>query len=108
MLTRLAIVDWYGVNATEFQSYLQNFYTVFQRPIWVTEWACQNYVNTSDQCTQSEVSLFLNQTQSFMDTTPWVERYAWYGAMENLGGLNQVDIFSHLLCMVFLTYCFAG
>jgi Glycosyl hydrolase catalytic core len=34
--------------------------------------------------------LFLNQTQSFMDNAPWVERYAWFGAMKNLNGVNQV------------------
>jgi len=71
--------------------YLQNFYEIFRRPVWVTEWACQNYNNLSDQCTQQDVVLFLNQTQAFMDNTPWVERYSWFGAMKNLSGVNQVD-----------------
>lgn len=35
---------------------------------------------------------FMNATQSFMDSTDWVERYAWFGAMENLQGVNQVGI----------------
>lgn len=27
-----------------------------------------------------------------MDNTEWVERYAWFGAMENLQGVNQESI----------------
>ncbi|KAL4241257.1 hypothetical protein ABKN59_000250 [Abortiporus biennis] len=41
------------------------------RPLWVTEWACQNY----------------NQ----VDQQYWVERYAWFGAMEDMQGVNQDD-----------------
>ena len=34
-------LHWYGVNSTQFVQYLQDFHNTFQRPIWVTEWACQ-------------------------------------------------------------------
>ena len=34
-------LHWYAVNSTEFIRYLQDFHDTFQRPIWVTEWACQ-------------------------------------------------------------------
>jgi hypothetical protein len=34
-------LHWYGVNSTQFVEYLQDFHSTFQRPIWVTEWACQ-------------------------------------------------------------------
>lgn len=83
--------DWYDVNATAFQSYLETFYTTFQRPLWVTEWACQNFNNASAQCSESDVVQFMNQTQGFMDELSYVERYAWYGAMENLQGVNPVS-----------------
>ena len=39
-------LHWYDINSTAFMEYLQDFHTTFQRPIWVTEWACQ--VNTYD------------------------------------------------------------
>lgn len=32
----------------------------------------------------------MNATQAFMDATDWVERYAWFGAMEHLQGVNAV------------------
>jgi hypothetical protein len=83
--------DWYDVNATAFQAYLELFYTTFQRPLWVTEWACQNYNDANAQCSASDIVWFLNQTQEFMDQSPYVERYAWFGAMENLYGVNPAD-----------------
>lgn len=33
--------DWYDINATQFQLYLEDFHDTFNLPIWVTEWACQ-------------------------------------------------------------------
>ncbi|KAI0267409.1 glycoside hydrolase [Gloeopeniophorella convolvens] len=81
-------LHWYGVDADAFTAYLADFHATFNLPIWVTEWACQNYVDSSKQCSQDGVSRFMNVTQSFMDSTSYVERYAWFGAMENLQGVN--------------------
>jgi len=83
-------LHYYDVNATAFAEYLTDFHNTFQRPIWVTEWACQNF-NNGPQCTLPEVAEFLNQTQAFMDAQDWVERYAWFGVMRNLQGVNPDD-----------------
>lgn len=82
-------LHWYFVNSTLFKSYLIDFHDTFMRPLWVTEWACQNYNDVNAQCSQADVYSFMAETQSFMDSTEWVERYAWFGAMENLLGINQ-------------------
>jgi len=84
-------LHWYDVNATAFIDYLEDFHDTFQRPLWVTEWACQNFNNAKAQCSQQDIIEFMNETQSFMDRTDWVERYAWFGAMENMQGVNQDD-----------------
>jgi hypothetical protein len=86
------VEDWYYVNSTQFESYLIDFHNTFMLPLWVTEWACQNYNDLNAQCSQADVYLFMAETQSFMDNTEWVERYAWFGAMENLLGINQVGV----------------
>ncbi|KAJ6466892.1 glycoside hydrolase [Mycena sanguinolenta] len=83
-------LHYYDVNATAFAEYLTDFHNTFQRPIWVTEWACQNF-NGGPQCTAPEVAEFLNQTQAFMDAQDWVERYAWFGALRDLQGVNTLD-----------------
>jgi len=84
-------LHWYGINSTQFIQYLQDFHNTFQRPIWVTEWACQNYVNVSKQCSQQDVVNFMNVTQSFMDGAEWVERYSWFGAMKDMQGVNEYN-----------------
>jgi len=81
-------IHWYDVNSSEFISYLQDFHQTFNLNLWVTEWDCQNFNNANAQCSASDITSFMNETQSFMDETEWVERYAWYGAMENLQGVN--------------------
>ncbi|KAK7050466.1 Glyco-hydro-cc domain-containing protein [Favolaschia claudopus] len=83
-------LHWYDVNATKFINYLNDFHDTFQRPIWVTEWACQNF-NNGPQCTAPQVAQLLEQTQGFMDSTDWVERYSWFGIMRDLQGVNTLD-----------------
>lgn len=56
----------------------------------------QNYNNPGDQCDQQDVVDFMNATQSFMDETEWVERYAWFGAMKDMSGVNQVGMSAQL------------
>ncbi|KAK0462613.1 glycoside hydrolase [Desarmillaria tabescens] len=84
------VTDWFDINSTQFVSHLQNFHGTFDRPIWVTEWVCQNFNDAdNNQCSEEEIKVFLNATQSFMDNTDWVERYTWFGAMTDLQGVNQ-------------------
>ncbi|KAI0039547.1 glycoside hydrolase family 128 protein [Auriscalpium vulgare] len=84
-------LHWYGVDANQFISYVTNMHLTFNRNIWVTEWACENTNDASAQCSQSDVYTFMNTTQSFLDSTSYVERYSWYGAMVNLQGVNAVN-----------------
>ena len=94
-------------NSSSFSS------NTFQKPVWVTEWACQvsgegrcagergntyatgglgqNFNDADEQCSLQDVVDFMNATQQFMDDTDWVERYAWFGAMEDMQGVNTVS-----------------
>lgn len=83
--------DYYDVNATQFMDYLKDYHETFQRPLWVTEWACQNFNDVKAQCSQDDVILFLNVTQTFMDNSDFVERYSWFGAMKDMSGVNSVS-----------------
>jgi hypothetical protein len=71
--------------------YITDMHNTFNLNLWITEWACQNY-NNGPQCSSDGVVDFMKQTQSFMDQTDWVERYAYFGAMTNLQGVNTVRI----------------
>jgi hypothetical protein len=76
----LIVEDWYDTNATMFIEYITDFHNTFQRPIWVTEWACHSFTG-GPQCSQKQTNDFMATTQNFMDKTDWVERYSWFGAM---------------------------
>ncbi|KAJ7502320.1 glycosyl hydrolase catalytic core-domain-containing protein [Mycena galericulata] len=84
-------LHWYNTNATAFKEFVTEFHDEFDLNIWVTEWACQNMSGPDDQCTSSEIIAFLEETQTFMDQTVWVERYAWYGVKRDLNGANEDD-----------------
>lgn len=34
-------VHYYDINSTQFMEYLTDYHNTLQRPVWVTEWACQ-------------------------------------------------------------------
>ncbi|KAG8836900.1 hypothetical protein FRB91_008419, partial [Serendipita sp. 411] len=74
-------LHYYGTNATAMIEYITDFHNTFQMPIWVTEWACQDFTPTNKQCTQEETSEYMNITKTFMESAPWLERYAWFGAL---------------------------
>ncbi|KAF9010750.1 hypothetical protein BDQ17DRAFT_1234445 [Cyathus striatus] len=84
-------LHWFGTNATCFIAHLKDYHQTFNKPIWVTEWACQNCKNSSGQSSKAEIVKFLNETQTFLDNADFVERYAWYGAMSDLKGMNQCN-----------------
>ncbi|KAH9484871.1 Alkali-sensitive linkage protein 1 [Psilocybe cubensis] len=70
-------IHWYGTDASQFITYLEDFNATFGKPLWVTEWACQNYVDLSAQCSFNDVEEFLNITQTYMNQADFVERYVW-------------------------------
>ncbi|GJE89229.1 glycoside hydrolase family protein [Phanerochaete sordida] len=71
-------MHWTGTSATAFIEDVTEFHDVLQKPIWVTEWACEDD-NGGDGCSPENVASFMSATQQFMDTTDFVERYAWSG-----------------------------
>lgn len=84
-------LHYYGTNATMLIDYVKDVYNIFHLPIWLTEFACQSFVDANDVATAEEVSQFMNITVSFLESTPWVERYSWFGAATTLPGMNPLN-----------------
>jgi hypothetical protein len=60
----------------------------YNLPIWVTEYAVQNFsyvpagfATGAIQATYTDIQIFMDVTRSFMESVAWVERYFWFGAM---------------------------
>jgi hypothetical protein len=83
-------LHWYDVGVQKFIDYVTDFHNTFNSNIWVTEYACQNF-NGGAQCSEGEIWDFLQQTTGWMDATPWVEKYAWFGVMKDMQGVNDFD-----------------
>ncbi|VDB96641.1 unnamed protein product [Peniophora sp. CBMAI 1063] len=85
-------LHWYGTDVGNFIAYINDYHYTFNLSVWVTEWACQNFVDVNSQCSADDIVSFMNQTQAYMDETEWVERYAWFGAMTQMpDGVNSKD-----------------
>ncbi|KAL0572557.1 hypothetical protein V5O48_009414 [Marasmius crinis-equi] len=72
-------IHWYGEGAQNFNQYVTDMHNMFNRPIWVTEFAP----------TGGDVTSFMRDTLKFLDSTSFVERYAWFAyAPTPIRGLN--------------------
>lgn len=84
---------FYGTDAEALIAHLNQYHDTFGKDIWLTEYACQDFSGRNAQCSPDKTWAFMDRTVSFMEATPWVARYAWFGALqpENLGGVDPVN-----------------
>jgi hypothetical protein len=74
----------YSPTVQEFKKYVATAHDAFKLPVWVTEFACTRW-DPFNQCTEQEVSSFMKDAMSFLDQAHYVQRYAWFGAMSDVG-----------------------
>jgi len=80
-------IHWYGNDPNAFEEYVTQIHTLFNKPIWVTEFACVEY--TGAACTQEYVYDFMGQTTLWLDQQSYVERYSWFGCYSS--GIPTTD-----------------
>ncbi|BEJ14428.1 hypothetical protein CspHIS471_0401950 [Cutaneotrichosporon sp. HIS471] len=85
-----APLHYYDVDVEHFKAYLNNFHDKTGLPIWVTEYACQNF-NGGAQPNDGQIWNFHKQAAAFMDSQDWIERYAPFGMMRNMQGVEQTN-----------------
>jgi hypothetical protein len=78
---------WYGTSLDQFTAHITNYHNTFNRPVWVTEFACQNF-GGGEQCTVDQIWAVLKGACDFMDNASWVEKYFWFGALRDMGNVN--------------------
>jgi len=81
-------IHWYDVTPENFQQYVQNFHDKTGSNLWVTEYACQNF-NNGPQCSNDQTWALHQQMADWFDQQPYVLRYAPFGMMEQMQGVNQ-------------------
>ncbi len=78
------VVHWYGNDVYALKTYLADMYEKFHKPLWLTEFAYSHTDNTIGAMAASamnEVEEFMREAIPFLDRCPYVERYAYSGAM---------------------------
>ncbi|WFD31865.1 hypothetical protein MSPP1_002905 [Malassezia sp. CBS 17886] len=83
-------IHYYATSVSNFQQYVSNWNTRYGKPIWVTEYACQNF-NGGAQCSQTQANIFHTTMAAWFDTQPYVQAYAPFGVMHNLQGVDNVN-----------------
>ncbi|EIN10357.1 hypothetical protein PUNSTDRAFT_84335 [Punctularia strigosozonata HHB-11173 SS5] len=83
-------VHWYDVSAQAFIDYINLWHSTFGKPIWVTEFACQNF-NGGAQCSKDEVFSFMQTVTSYMESQDWVAAYFAFGVMHDMQGVNTLN-----------------
>ncbi|EEB96869.1 hypothetical protein MPER_03917, partial [Moniliophthora perniciosa FA553] len=83
-------LHYYDVSADHFIDYLTDFHSTFNLPIWVTEFACQNF-NGGAQCSFQQIEDFMSKAVGFMESTDWVHQYCWFGAMHDMQNVNNLN-----------------
>ena len=78
------VVHWYGTDAHQLESFLEDMHTTFGRPLWLTEFAYSHF-GASPAPTSAQVESFLREAVPMLDRNPHVERYAYFGAPTNVG-----------------------
>lgn len=77
-------VHWYkGVNVNLFKNDMNNIIAMFNKPIWITEFAPQTVASATAQpnkYTQTQVNNFLNSVIPWMEQHPMIHRYAYHNA----------------------------
>ncbi|WVO13466.1 hypothetical protein L204_101083 [Cryptococcus depauperatus] len=91
-------VHWYDLVAQNFIEHLQYYHSTYNKPLWVTEYAPQNFSvfnattgSYDSQATFVEIQRFMDVTTAYMKSVDWVERWFWFGAMYDMQGVNTLD-----------------
>jgi len=81
---------WYGTNPDALLEYTKKWHDTFQKPIWVTEFACHDFTNTSP-C--SDVYGFAQKVRDGFNGLSYVEQFFPFvvGPADAFHGVNTVN-----------------
>lgn len=81
---------FYGTDAQAFITYATQLHNLYNLPIWVTEFADQNFSGGA-QANQDEVYAFASTVANFIDSTEWFTVAFPFGLMSDLQGVNTYN-----------------
>ena len=86
-----------GTDANAFMNQLQNVHKLFDRPLWITEFACGDWEAKSvaqNRHKPEQVLKFMKQVLPQLERSSFVERYAWFPAGADSAALGTSALFN--------------
>ena len=83
-------LHWYDVSIDAFKKYVENWHNTFKKPVWITEFACQNF-NGGAQCSKSEADQMMKEMSDWFMQQDYVVGFSPFGVMQNLQGVSDVN-----------------
>ena len=84
------VVHWYGPRFADMQRFLEDMHATYNLPLWVNEFAYSTMGN--GQVSVGQVEAFMREAVPWLDTCPYVERYAYFGhGHEWVGTANEFN-----------------
>lgn len=90
-------VHWYGgANAQSLIDHLKSIHDLYNRPIWLTEFAPADWSATSpatSKITKASALAFMQQILPALEKIDYVERYSWFSADPKSASLGNSALF---------------
>ena len=90
-------VHWYGgTSVSSFLARLKEIHELYNRPIWITEFAPADWNAKSPETskyTKAEILIFMQEVLPALDQLDYIQRYSWYSASETSGPLGNAALF---------------
>jgi hypothetical protein len=90
-------VHWYGgANAQSLTDHLKSIHDLYNRPIWLTEFAPADWSATSpatSKVTKANALAFMQQILPALEKLDYVERYSWYSSSPENSALGNSALF---------------
>ncbi|WFC97498.1 hypothetical protein MYAM1_000212 [Malassezia yamatoensis] len=83
-------VHYYDTSITKFKKYVTTWHNRYEKPIWVTEYACQNFGGGSP-CSESHAKNFQTTMASWFDEQDFVQAYSPFGVMQDMQGVSSYN-----------------
>jgi len=81
---------YYGTDFSEFKTYVEYWHTTYNLPVYVTEYADQDF-NGGPQASMDEIWAFMTAATEFANANSWLHAHCWFGAMVGMSNVNPLN-----------------
>jgi hypothetical protein len=81
---------YYGTDLEEFKSYVKYWHDTYNLPVYVTEYADQDF-NGGPQANIGDIWAFMEGATQYANENDWIHAHCWFGAMTGMSNVNPLN-----------------